>query len=271
MKLAWITDAHMEWMSQDHLDTIHNSLLDSETAAVIMSGDISNSTNIRKSLNLLASLPMPVYFVLGNHDIYGSTFEYVHAMVRKSVRHSKGNLVWLSESAPIQLTPKTYLIGQDGWADGRAGAGQSSGYLINDYQSISDFRGLSVGSVFTLMQKKADLATKKLVAQIRKIGAGTERPHIIVVTHVPPFEKACRYDGHVTDPMYLPHFSNINMGRVLEDEVKKIRWCRLSILCGHTHNETRININKKIGVWVGSPMSVHNVPVYTVVDADVGC
>jgi Icc-related predicted phosphoesterase len=267
MKIAWITDPHMEWMSKDHLHTIYGSLRDSETDAVVVSGDISDSRNIKSALALFASLDMymPVYFVLGNHDIYGSSFDYVHTMVRKSVRHSK-NLVWLSESAPIQLTDDTYLIGQDGWADGRAGAGQSSGFLINDYRSISDFRGLPVGSVFGLMEKRADLASKKLMTQIRKIGA----KHIIVVTHAPPFVDACLYRGRPTDPWYIPHFSNVGMGRMLEEVVEEVG-CRITVLCGHTHDECRKNISNKIAVWVGPPMSVYNIPVYTVVDADIGC
>jgi 3',5'-cyclic-AMP phosphodiesterase len=271
MKLAWISDPHMEWMAQEHLDTIYNSLRDSETEGVIVSGDISDSRNIKKSLSLFARLPIPVYFVLGNHDTYGSSFEYVRNMIRKSVRHSS-YLVWLTESAPVQLTEQTYLIGHDGWADGRAGLGQQSGYMINDYQSISDFRGMSIGSVFTLMQKKADLASRRLETQIRKLGAEADASHlhIIIVTHAPPFEEACLYQGHATDPYYIPHFSNIGMGQMLEKVTRDVG-CRVSVLCGHTHHEHRININNKIGVWVGPPMSVYNVPVYTVVDADLGC
>ena len=269
MQLAWITDAHMEWMSQEHLDTVYSSLRDSEASAIVVSGDISNAKHIKKSLKLLAGLPAPVYFVLGNHDIYGSSFDYVHNIVRKSVEQNK-SLIWLTESVPIQLTDQTFLVGHDSWADGRAGAGQKSGYLINDYRSISDFRGLSVGSVFSLMETLADTATRRINKQIRKIIEPIKGTHVIVVTHCPPFARAAKYRGGPTDPTYIPHFSNIHMGKMLR-KVAADTGCRISVLCGHTHEECRMSINDKIGIWVGKPMSVYSVPVYTVVDADLGC
>jgi UDP-2,3-diacylglucosamine pyrophosphatase LpxH len=267
MQLAWVTDAHLEWLSEgpetNHLAIFLKTLSDSETDGIIISGDISTSQQIKYHLKKFAQLPMPVYFVLGNHDIYGSSFDYVHRMVRASVKEHK-NLTWLTEAQPIPLTDDTYLIGHDGWADGRAGMGQKSGLLINDYRAISDFRGLSVGSVFSQMQTAADIASRRLAAQIRNIGA----KHIIVVTHAPPFLKACLYQGKPTEDNFAPHFSNIRMGERLEKAAAN-SGARLSILCGHTHDEARVNINNQITVSVG--WALYGSPTYTIIDADIGC
>jgi Icc-related predicted phosphoesterase len=267
MQLAWVTDPHLEWLSDEKLEAFFTALAESETEGIIVSGDISYSKTIKYHLRRFSQLPMPIYFVLGNHDIYESSFAYVHDMVRRSVKDHK-NLFWLTESVPIRLTEKTFLVGHDGWADGRAGMGQRSGFLVNDYRAISDFRGLSVGATFSLMQTQADIASRRLRTQISKIIEPTERQHVIVVTHAPPFVKACRYAHGPTSPEYIPHFSNVGMGKALEDVAKKTK-ARISVLCGHTHEEVRVNINDRIAVWVGP--ALYGSPSYTTVDADVGC
>ena len=262
MQFAWTTDPHLEWLDET-LDQFLQKLAESKTDGLIISGDISYSKQIKYHLKRLSQLTMPVYFVLGNHDIYESSFEYVHNMVRASVRDHK-NLTWLTEAKPIQLTDKTYLIGHDGWADGRAGMGQASGLLLNDYRAISDFRGLPIGATFGLMQKYADRASYKLAQQIRHMGA----KHIIVVTHAPPFLQACAYRGQVFGTEYLPHFSNVGMGKVLEKVIEETG-ARLSIFCGHTHEEVRVNINNKIAVHVGP--ALYGSPSFTTIDVDIGC
>ena len=262
MRLAWTADPHLEWLN----DTLSRFLLElemSETEGLIISGDISNANQIKKHLRRLAQLPMPVYFVLGNHDIYGSSFDYVHKMVRRSVRDHK-NLTWLTESQPIQLTDKTYLIGHDGWADGRAGIGQRSGFLLNDYKMISDFRGLSIGSTFQLMEEKADWATQNLVRKIWDVRGN----HILLVTHAPPWEEACRYNGKASSSEFLPHFSNIGLGKALEQAAEETG-SRITVLCGHTHEQADITINPRIGVrtlW-----AQYGNPTFTTIDVDTGC
>jgi predicted phosphohydrolase len=265
--LAWVTDPHLEWLSEEKLEVFFASLAESETEGVLVSGDISYSKRIKYHLKMFSQLPMPVYFVLGNHDFYESSFSYVHDMVRRSVKDHK-NLTWLTESVPIRLTERTFLIGHDGWADGRAGMGQRSGFLLNDYRAISDFRGLSIGATFSLMQAQADIASRRLKIQISKIIEPTEKQHVIVVTHAPPFAKACRYMDGPTSPEYIPHFSNVNMGKALEI-ASASTGVRISVLCGHTHEECRVNINDKIAVWVG--WASYGSPSYTIVDADMGC
>lgn len=262
MQLAWTTDPHLEWLDET-LESFLTNLAESETDGVVISGDISTAQQIKYHLKRLSELPMPMYFVLGNHDFYGSSFDYVHKMVRRSVKDHK-NLTWLSEAPPIKLTDKTYLIGHDGWADGRAGMGQRSGLLLNDYNMISDFKGLSVGSVFSLMEKRADTASRRLSKQIRRIGA----KHIIVVTHAPPFLKACMYKGQTSSDSYLPHFSNIGLGQMLKN-VAAETGARLSVLCGHTHEETRVSIDNRITVRVGG--ALYGAPTYTTIDVNMGC
>jgi Icc-related predicted phosphoesterase len=261
VQLAWATDCHFEWLN-DTFDAFIESLARSGTDGVIISGDISNSKHIAYHLKRLSELPMPVYFVLGNHDFYHGSFGLVHQMVRKSIR-DHNNLTWLTEAPPIQLTESTYMIGHDGWADGRAGMGEKSGLILNDYRLISDFVGLPVSSVFSLMQKTADAASERLYQQIHQIGA----KHIIVVTHAPPFREASKHRGRVADDRSIPHFSNIGMGRMLEKAAEETG-ARLSVFCGHTHHRARVNINGRIAVRV--KQARYGRPNHTTIDVDIG-
>ena len=261
VRLAWTTDCHLEWLNGSP-DAFIKSLARSETDGVIISGDISNAKHMTYHLKRLSELPMPVYFVLGNHDFYGGSFQQVHQMVRRSVKDHT-NLTWLTEAPAIQLTESTYLIGHDGWADGRAGMGQRSGLILNDYKLISDFIGLSVGSVFSLMRKKSDAASKRLYQQIHQIGA----KHIIVVTHAPPFREASKHRGKISDDRFIPHFSNIGLGEALERAAEETG-ARLSVLCGHTHGRARVNINGRVGVI--AKRAKYGKPSYTTVDVDKG-
>jgi Icc-related predicted phosphoesterase len=262
MQLSWVTDPHLEFLDGPTLDSFMERLAGTETDGVIISGDISYAKRMTLHLKRLSELPMPVYFVLGNHDFYHGSFEIVHKMVRAAVKESQ-NLTWLTEALPIQLTDQTYLIGHDGWADGRGGMGQKSGLILNDYRLISDFAGLSVGSVFDLMQKKADIASKRLYQQIHQIGA----KHIIVVTHAPPFREASKYQGRIADDRSMPHFSNLGMGEALREAVQEAG-AKLSIVCGHSHCRAEVALNRQIRVKAGEAQ--YGKPRLSIIDVDRG-
>ncbi|MFC1836286.1 metallophosphoesterase family protein [Thermodesulfobacteriota bacterium] len=261
VQLAWTTDCHFEWLN-DTFDAFIDSLARSRTEGVIISGDISNAKHITYHLKRLSELPMPVYFVLGNHDFYHGSFGLVDQMVHRAVKDHQ-NLTWLTEAQPIQLTESTYLIGHDGWADGRAGMGPKSGLILNDYRLISDFVGLPIDSVFSLMREKADAAAKRLYRQIHQIGA----KHIIVVTHAPPFREASKHRGQIADDRSIPHFSNIGTGEALKKAAQETG-ARLSVFCGHTHHRARAIINGRIGVRV--KQAKYGKPSHTTIDVDVG-
>lgn len=260
MKLIWVSDPHLDWLTEDELSRFFKTLQESETEGVIISGDIGQAKTLKTHLLRFALLPMPTYFVLGNHDIYGSSFQYVYEIVRKTTKRSK-KLTWLSESKPVWLTELTHLVGHDGWADGRAGLGQKSGFLVNDYQAISDFRGLSVGSVFKLIQDKADHAAAIIQMAIRQIIT----KHIIVVTHAPPYVETCKYHSQPTSEAYLPHFCNTRLGEILKAAATDLN-VRISVLCGHTHEQVQLQIDNNICVYVGG--STYGDPQLITIDPD---
>lgn len=123
MRLAWLTDIHLD----------HGPLGDIDADGLLVTGDISNSCSLQMHLAELAQRT-PLYFVLGNHDYYGSSI----TGVRQQVPQWAGS--WLHQDGPITLG-EWQLVGVDGWGDGRIGNAETPVFL-NDFLLIEELRGL---------------------------------------------------------------------------------------------------------------------------------
>jgi predicted MPP superfamily phosphohydrolase len=74
-RLVWVTDPHLEFLRKESFmrTCFLGELFNEEAAAILITGDVSNASNLESDLATLAQLNKPVYFVLGNHDYYGGT------------------------------------------------------------------------------------------------------------------------------------------------------------------------------------------------------
>lgn len=71
MKLAWITDIHLNFIDLATRQKFYQEIIDSECDGVLLSGDIAEAPSIKNVLQELSDfIEKPVYFVLGNHDYY---------------------------------------------------------------------------------------------------------------------------------------------------------------------------------------------------------
>ena len=269
MQLAWATDPHLEWLSERELNTFLETLAAAPADAILITGDISVYTKLGEHLQKLNKIGVPIYFVLGNHDFYGTRFAHLRKRLAPLVRESK-NLLWLTQEVPIELTPRTVLIGHDGWACGTAGLRAHSDVELADYAAISDFLGVSRGVRFDILRREAKASVSRLQRQIRQLTQiGT---HIILATHAPPFEKACLYEGRQSGADFVPHFCNKLLGEMLIKELtgKTANNRRLSVFCGHTHHEAYVTITDNIAVKVGH--AAYGFPfINQIIDVDVGC
>ena len=59
---------------------------------------------------------------------------------------------------------------------------------------------------------------------------------VYVVTHVPPLQDACWYDGQTADDQWAPHFTCKAVGDALLEVAAQYSNTKLSVLCGHTHS-----------------------------------
>src|SRR5947209_18601256 len=81
-RLAWATDIHLNFVTASEVAEFCERIVRASCDALIITGDIAEGTSIASYLKTLAThVPMPIYFVLGNHDFYGVYISEVRAAV----------------------------------------------------------------------------------------------------------------------------------------------------------------------------------------------
>ncbi|MEA3469693.1 MAG: metallophosphoesterase [Thermodesulfobacteriota bacterium] len=257
MRYGWLTDIHLEFLDQKDIISFIQELADQNLDGLFLTGDISTATQLRAHLQLLEELfQVPIYFVLGNHDYYGGSFEAVRKTV-KDTCSSVNWLNWLPESGVVQLRNDTCLIGHDGWADGRFGDYASSKVLLNDYLKIQNFvKAGEIGRLAVLNSLGDQAAT---YFQDVLPGALEQFDHVIVLTHVPPFKESCWHEGEISADDWLPHFSCKAVGDVLEKFMADFPGKQMTVLCGHTHSSGKCHVLPNLEVKTGG--AVYGTPV----------
>ncbi len=143
------------------------------------------------------------------------------------------SLIRLRDGITIRLKPDTAMIGHDGWADARAGRGSETLVRMNDFNFIQDLSGLEDVELYAKLRALGDESARVVT---NMLGSAVEvADHVIVATHVPPFEKAVRYRGKQSGPEFTPHFCNVGLGRAILAFAKSDPFKNFTVLCGHTH------------------------------------
>jgi len=194
---------------------------------------IADAVNLGYHLSLFASLQVPVYFVLGNHDFYQGSFASVDEVARKACRKHP-NLVHLGQGEIIRLTNKTSLIGHRGWADGRAGVGDRSNTRLNDHLLIENLKDREPEVLFAILNALGDRSADYMRTKAEEALLGCRQ--LLIATHVPPFPQAALYQEKPSGPEFAPHFVNVAMGGVLLELAQHYPDKNLTVLAGHTHH-----------------------------------
>ncbi len=250
--LAWATDVHL-----DHLPAVEGLLAFADQLgggnpdAVLLTGDISVAARLEVDLELIVDqLGSPLYFVLGNHDFYGSNIERVRDRVRRLCA-DESLLRWLPEAGVVRLTDKTALVGVDGWGDARCGNWASSPVRLSDFVLIEDLVLRSREELVAKLRALGDaeaLRARKLLEQ-----ALPRYTDIYFATHVPPFEEACWNEGETPGPEdnWSPWFVCMAVGEVLREMAKRWPDRRITVLCGHTHGGGTAKILDNLEIITG--------------------
>lgn len=251
MRLAWLTDLHLNFASPRAFDELCEAVLAAEVDAVLIGGDIGEANDVVYYLKALdARLGRPIAFVLGNHDFYGGPGI---AEVRRAVAALCGEsprLSWLPAAGVVPLTGRTALIGHDGWADGRLGDFRRSGVVLNDYRLIPDLTGLDTATRLARLHALGDEAADHLRTHLPAALGGFAR--VIVLTHAPPFREACWHEGAPSNDDWLPHFACGAMGAALVECLASRPDREALVLCGHTHHAGEAEILPNLRVWTGA-------------------
>ncbi len=254
LKLCFATDLHLNRANERGRRAFYRKLTSNNPDLVVITGDISEGRLLPFHLRELAQAcaPRPIYFVLGNHDFYGSSFVQIDRVVSR-VCHEHENLHHLGHGEIIPLTREDALVGHRGWADGRAGWGAKTVVPSRDCNGIMDFQGLSKNGVFDRMRELGQ-ASGRYFREV--VPAALKRfRHVWVATHVPPFFQAAYFQGRPCGWAHQPHFVNFSAGGVLSGIAAHHPRKQFTILCGHTHSRIIMDIAKNVRIHTGRACS----------------
>jgi 3',5'-cyclic-AMP phosphodiesterase len=232
--LIWLSDLHLEFCSHRTRYQLYLSINQAVGEIVTITGDLSaGSHRLAQYTELAEQIKKPVYFVLGNHDRYGTTFANTEAVVER-VTTLFSHMVRLDGSQVIALNRSVALVGVDGWADGLGGEGPATKARINDFYQILDFATEREAQVFREMKERARKYSQALKPSLIK--ALKQYQMIIIATHVPPYEGAAWHEGSPSSPDYQPFFSSPTVGNMIKAAAAEYPGKSVLVLCGHTHS-----------------------------------
>ena len=253
MRLGWATDLHLDFASKEAFTAFTEALQGEQPEALVVTGDIAEASSFDRYLERLAeSGDRPIYFVLGNHDFYGSSV----AEVRKRAARLTGRLRWLPSCGVVQLTRRCALVGHDGFADARLGNYGRSEVMLNDFFLIEELKGLDRRERRARLQEFAEEAAAHFRRWLPDALASYQ--HVIVATHVPPYREAAWHEGKISDDDWLPFFSSRVAGEAISEAAAQFPERRVTVLCGHTHGAGVAQIAPNIAVYTGG--AVYGAP-----------
>jgi Icc-related predicted phosphoesterase len=256
-RIAWLTDIHLEFLKPPQIDTFLQEVAAHNPDAVVITGDIAQATILRQILQYMAqTLVKPVYFVLGNHDFYGSDVEPVREQMAKLTREMTG-AAWMPAAGLVELSPDTVMVGHDGWADGRYGDYLRSPIVLNDYVHIESLKIVDSEARLKRLNTLGDQAGDYLRGILPE--ACKTYQNVFVLTHAPPFQEACWYMGKTPDwdNPYLPHFTCKAVGDALLHTAQTHPEVKFTVLCGHVHHGGVAQIRDNLLVITGGAEYEH--------------
>jgi Icc-related predicted phosphoesterase len=247
--IAWATDIHLNFVDDAGFRKFIDEIQRESPETLLVAGDISDGPGVMPCLRKLeASVKSKICFVLGNHDFYNSSISKTRNLAEQLSKESE-RLVFLDGHAPIEIAEGVALVGHSGWADGRYGDYARSDVMLNDYVLIDDFKNLSKKQRLEKLNALGDEAAHHLGRCLTD--AFQDYKKVICLTHVPPFQESCLYEGRCTDEDHLPHFADKAVGDVMLDVMHARPDTRLSVLCGHTHSHSHVRIRENLVVTAG--------------------
>jgi predicted phosphohydrolase len=245
MNILWLTDIHLDYLFPHQRRTFLNRLGWTDPEVVLVGGDISKAGSLEDDLRAVRKATNAhVYFVLGNHDYFGSSFAAVREKMKKLVQ-AWDSLHWLENMSYVNLAKEVALVGHGCWGDAGVGSYWRS-YLhkeMPDFREIADLKALDSKERLEFLKLLGEEAARHLRETC--MDAARQHRHVIVLTHVPPFPQSLVKDGK-TDEAGLPFFCCLSAGKALREVAEAHPEVLFTVLSGHTHQESRARIGKAL-------------------------
>lgn len=248
MRLAWLTDIHLDFVDDGGV-ALWQRVMAHAPDAIALTGDIAVAQILRATLERAAEhTTCPIYFVLGNHDFYGSSIARVREDMALLTRASP-RLAWLPEAGVVSHGDIA-IVGHDGWADARLGDAIGSTIALTDWVKIAELAGLSRSERIARLNALGTEAAAYLTTVMSD--AAKHHARVVVLVHPPPFARACRYYGFRSPDRWLPHLACGAAGDAILDVASAFPDRRFLVLCGHTHGRAHERPRKNVEVRCGS-------------------
>ncbi len=238
-RFLWLSDLHLDEDIFHYLASI-TSDCDKKKIPIhglFLSGDISDKGDVATWIKRIRSkIFFPCYFVLGNHDYYGSSVVSVrHHFSQHRSEYYERSLYYLRQcDEPIVISPGVVLIGVDGWSDAKIGSPLQSKVYLRDWDEIDELQYLTIDERLEVMAELSEECIGFLKKKLEKIDGTVKQ--VIVITHVPPFREACLWKGLPANDEWAPHFVSAGMGNMLESFFQSRTDLSGLVLCGHSHH-----------------------------------
>jgi hypothetical protein len=123
---------------------------------------------------------------------------------------------------------------------------------LSDWNLIEEFKKSKTDKKARIeLLQRLGTAEARLLSE--KLAGVENAPELLVLTHVPPFPEACVYDGEVSGPTWLPWFTCIATGEVLDAWALAHPQQTITVLCGHSHGigsfQRHPNLTVRTGGW----------------------
>jgi predicted phosphohydrolase len=254
MRFAWATDLHFDATTdpEQSIVTFARAVKSRNVQGLLLSGDTTNGRHLVYHLAVLErELQIPVYFVLGNHDVWFSSFDRTFRQTSE-LNGLSPFLKCLSRTS-YQLVPesRTAIVGHDGWYDAVQGRAMDSRFEMNDWKTIEEFKVFG-GNRSQIIEHSRKLAAASVMHISKSIKDAVRYcDTIVVVTHVPPFVEACMHQGRPSDNEAVPWYSNTHLGVVLKAAANAYSNVKFVVLAGHTHGKCTFSVSGNMVCHVG--------------------
>lgn len=250
MAILWATDIHLDHAGDQARTGFLGALREMAGETVIVTGDISLASRFVDDLVAIADAAgCPVYYLLGNHDHYGSAIGAVRDQANE-LAERRSDIRWLPPAGVVTLGPGHALVGVDGWADGRFGDPLGTPLVLNDDKHIAELASQETRRAKLFVKRAlADADAHRLAVLLER--AATVATKLLVATHVPPFVDALPTHGRLSHPAWQPLLVCGATGLVLRRFATKHPGHDVTVLAGHSHVEWQAELLPNLRVRVG--------------------
>jgi 3',5'-cyclic-AMP phosphodiesterase len=246
--VIWLSDLHLDAVSEDERDLFYHKLEAHPAERILVGGDTADGLLALQYLKeMQKKSKKQLYFILGNHDCYGSSIA-VQKRNADILQEREKEIIYLTKHGPIELAEGVCLIGHDGWSDAREGSFSLSTVLLRDYFEIEELKARSPQELQEVLHELGDESAEE---SLKKLSLALQNYEtILFLTHSPPFRESCLYANKISNDEWAPHFVNRALGDALLNCAKNHPEKTFYVLAGHSHHAADVEILPNLRVFV---------------------